>query len=446
MIVDTANREYIPIPREQLEPLWQKGLETMQSLQTPLGLIASDKTGRFHAIFGRDSLWSVLLALEAGSLLRGKAPDEQQAHALTETYVAWLRPLAETVLRGLAHLQGKRVNDVNEEQPGRIIHEYWEVVPERLITSRFPLVEGRYYGSLDATFLYVITVAKVFAFFEERAFLEELWPSIEAALQWMLEWSDLDQDGLVEYSRRNPDGLGLLNQAWKDSTEAVWSKGLPVPAPPIAWIELQGYAWLAYLSYLQLAKQLGSLAPSMLQEIQYRVKRLSQGQRCFWLEDEQFPAIALDGHKRSIRAVSSNPGHLLWCGSVDQDEANKIHQRLMQPDMFTPWGLRTVSDRASFYNPLHYHSGSVWPFDNAVTVIGLCRYGFGTDAQRIAHAVLQALTAFGTPVEVYSVHPSRWIRSPHIMQEWVLADYFYASEMQAWTAAAMLYLTRLLMR
>jgi glycogen debranching enzyme len=443
MIVDTANQE--PISREQLEDLWQKGHQTLQSLQSPLGLTASDKAGRFHALFGRDSLWSVLLALEAGSLLQSKTTNEQQAHALSETYVAWLRQLSETVLRGLVHLQGKRVNDVNEEQPGRIIHEYWEVVPERLIARRFPLVDGRYYGSFDATFLYVITVAKVFAFFEEQAFLEELWPSIEAALQWMLEWSDLDQDGLVEYSRRNPNGLGLLNQAWKDSAEAVWSKGLPVPASPIAWIEFQGYAWLAYQSYLQLAKQRGSLTPSILREIQHRVKRLSQGQHRFWLEDEHFPAIALDGHKHPIRAVSSNPGHLLWCGSVDQDEANKIHQRLMLPDMFTPWGLRTASDRASFYNPLHYHSGSVWPFDNAVTVIGLHRYGFDADARHIARAVLQALIAFGTPVEVYSVYPSHWIRSPRIMQEWVLADYFYASEMQAWTAAAILYLTRILM-
>lgn len=432
--------------------LWQKGLRALQSLQTPLGIAASGQNDQFHTIFGRDSCWSVLLALEAGRL-QGGARGLKHAHADAinraptmqdeSSFYEWLHDLAVCVLRGLADLQGKVVNDVNEEQPGRIVHEYWNPVPQRMINARWPVIDGRYYGAFDTTFLYLVTVAQVVELFDDQALLEELWTSVDAAFRWMLDWSDLDRDGLVEYAKRNPEGIGLANQVWKDSGEAIASLAQEPVVHPLAWVEVQGYAWAAYAAYNDMAKKRGSLDHSLQQEIQHRMARLQEGLQRFWLDGEQFPAIALDGEKRPIPAISSNPGHLLWSGCLSRMQAEAICKRLMSPDILTPWGLRTLSERAYYYNPLSYHCGAIWPFDNAVAAIGMLRCGFETGARDIAGRVLRAMLAFDDPVELYTVQPSRWIRSHRIEQEWFLADYFYACSVQAWTAAAILYMASL---
>lgn len=435
--------------RETLSLLFHQATSDLQSLQTPLGITASGQNDHFHAIFGRDSLWSLLLSLEAGHLLRGAKQTEEPGRAsLLERvadYDTWLHELAATVLRGLASLQGHVVNDTNEEQPGRIVHEYWNPLPQHLIANNWPLIEGRYYGSFDATFLYVTAVAQVFTYFQETALLEELWPSVEAALSWMLAWSDLDQDGLVEYQRRNPEGRGLVNQVWKDSTESVQPRHHEPLQYPLAWVELQGYAWAAYTSYLELAKRRQCLDPLLHQQILLRMKGLQEGLRCFWLADEQFPAIALDGHKRPIQAVSSNPGHLLWSGILGGEQAAYISQRLMQPDLCTTWGIRTLSDQAYYYNPSLYQCGTIWPFDNAIAAVGLQRYGYHTEAARIAQGILRAIQAMQSPVELYMVLGSSSIRWPKIDYPWILLDYAQACNVQAWTSAGIIYLTSLLL-
>ena len=440
----------LALDSEVLHTFWHNALAVLQSLQTPLGVTASGRDDQFHAIFGRDSLWTVLLALEAGRLLQATKMQDEKIYtpslAYPVDYHTWLHELAATVLRGLASLQGRVVNDFNEEQPGRIIHEYWDPVPQRMIVARWPVViNGRYYGAFDSTFLFVITAAQVDAYFHDEALLEELWPHIDAALHWMLDWSDLDQDGLVEYSRRNPEGIGLANEVWKDSAEAVQPREHEPLRHPLAWIELQGYAWAAYASYIELAEKRQRLDPALYREIQQRIEGLQQGLQRFWLANEQYPAIALDGRKQPIQAVSSNPGHLLWSGILNKEQAEQVGQRLMRPDLLTPWGVRTLSDQAYYYNPFMYHCGAVWPFDNAVITVGLQRYGFNVEARSIAQRILQAMHATNDPVELYMVLPSLWIRSPQIQQEWVLVDYFYASSIQAWTAAAILYLASLLL-
>ena len=439
----------LALDSEVLRTFWHNALAALQSLQTPLGVMASGQDDHFHAIFGRDSLWTVLLALEAGRLLRATEMQDESIStpslAHPADYYTWLHELAVTVLRGLAGLQGKVVNDVNEEQPGRIIHEYWDPVPQGMIAARWPVINGRYYGAFDATFLYLSTLAQVVEFFDDRALLEELWPGAEAAFHWMLDWSDLDEDGLVEYAKRNPEGIGLANQSWKDSAESIQPRDHQLIRYPVAWVEVQGYAWGAYAAYSRLAKKRERLGHSLHQEIQQRVVRLLEGLRRFWLDEEQFLAIALDGEKKPIRAVSSNPGHLLWSGCLEKAQAEHICKRLMLPDMLTPWGLRTLSDQAYYYNPLMYHCGAIWPFDNAVAAVGMWRYGFKTEARTIAERVLQAMLAFDDPVELYTVQPSRWLRWPRIESEWFLAQYVYACNVQAWTAAAMLYLASLLL-
>ena len=366
-------RNDLALESEVLRKLWQKGLHDLQSLQTPLGITASGQNDQFHAIFGRDSLWTVLLALEAGRFQRQSAQPGDAA--LSSSFASWLHDLSATVLRGLTGLQGAVVNDVNEEQPGRIVHEYWDPVPQRMIAARWPVADGqgRYYGAFDATFLYLVTIAQVVAFFDDQALIEELWPGIDAAFHWMLHWSDLDQDGRVEYARRNAEGIGLANQVWKDSGESIRSHHHHPVIHPVAWVEVQGYAWAAYAAYRELAKRHQSLDHTHEQEIEQRMARLQLGLQSFWLEEEQFPAIALDGKKEPVPAISSNPGHLLWSGCPEKKEAARICRRLMLPDMLTPWGIRTLSQHAYYYNPTTYHCGAVWPFDNAVIASGLLR-------------------------------------------------------------------------
>lgn len=425
--------------------LWSQALTTLQSLQSPLGITASGPDDQFHAIFGRDSLWTVLLALEAVSLLQAAEQRTGKINIDIAAYRQWLHTLSATVLRGLAQLQGQVVNDINEEQPGRIVHEYWNPIPERMRIAHWPVLERGYYGAFDATFLYLITLAQVDAYFDDAPLLEELWPHAEAIRQWMFAWSDLDQDGRVEYKKRNPEGIGLDNQVWKDSGESVRAPNHQPLVHPLAWVEVQGYAWAAYAAYMKLAKKLHRLEPTLEQTISQRMEQIQSGLQAFWMEKEHVPAMALDGNKQQIPVVATNAGHLLWSQCVKQNEAEQICQRLMRPDILTPWGLRTLSDTAYYYNPLMYHCGAIWPFDNAVVTIGLQHYGFQQEARCIAEAVLRALLAFEQPVELYTVQPSRWIRSHRIEQEWFLADYFYACTVQAWTAAAVLYFTAMLM-
>ncbi len=410
------------------------GQKFLESLRTPLGITASSAAGGFHAIFGRDSLWSLILMLEAAQL----RPEDQH-------YRAWVHEVATTILRGMAHLQGKVENDYNEEQPGKIIHEYWGDHPaEHLTRASWPMTDGRYYGTVDATFLYLVCMRHFHEVFRDQALLDELWPSIQAAVGWALHYSDLDNDGLVEYKRRNPQQLGLINQVWKDSGDAVLLPGdLPVEHP-IAWVEIQGYALAAYSSMLTFYQERAELTPAINVQLTERMKALHSGLQRFWMEDEECFTIALDKNKEMVKAVSSNTGHLLWSKAIDGEQARKVATRLTQPDMLTDWGLRTLSQNSYHYNPLMYHRGTIWPFDNAITAIGLRHYGYHAQAQRIATAVMRAVDTFTLPMELYCVIPAKWIRDPHIDREWLLADYPQSASVQAWTAAAMLYFTALL--
>ena len=428
--------------RDVLVTFWQKALETLQTLQNPSGLMASGQSDHFHAIFGRDSLWTVQLALKAARRLAASKTPVGGAYA---SYYDWLHGLASSVLRGLAQLQGQVVNDANEEQPGRIVHEYWEPVPPHMVHAHWPVVDGngRYYGAFDATFLYVSTAAQVDAYFDDRPLLEELWPHIHAALLWMLHWSDLDQDGLVEYARRNPDGYGLPHQVWKDSGDSIQAPDDRSLNHPVAWIEVQGYAIDAYAAYIALATKLERLDADLQRQIEQRLDGLRRKLALFWMQQENVPAMALDAQKQQIPLVSSNLGHLLWSQAVDEQQARQISERLLRPDMLTPWGVRTLSDQAYCYDPFNYHRGTVWPFDNAVIAAGMESYGFDEQARSIAQSVLRALATIDSAVELYMVLPSQVIRAPRIQSPWALVDYRQACSVQAWTAAAILYMVSL---
>lgn len=398
----------------------------LDELQTPNGLRASSAAGRYHALFGRDTLWSVMLALEAARL---RPADRELAR--------WTAQLAARSLSALAAVQGTRQDDVTEEQPGKIVHEYWVEPPAHLVQAEWPMRDGRYYGSADGTYLFLMTAATIWEQVEGgRDLIEGLWDHALAALHWALDWGDVDGDGLMEVQPRQPRGLGLRHQIWKDSSDALLTPEGALPPPPVAWVELQGYAIAAFRGMAAILRARRE-EPSLQRELERRIVRIGEQLERFWLPDEDCPAMALSREKTPFPLVSSNVGHLLWCDALQAARAETTARRLMRSDLLTAWGLRTLSARSAAFDPCSYHRGSVWPFDNAIAAGALWRMGRHDDARLIGRRVLDALGRFGTPVELYCVLPGTWIRAPEVDGE-VLARYGGACDVQAWSAAAVL--------
>ncbi|MBE3564487.1 MAG: hypothetical protein IMW90_02040 [Thermogemmatispora sp.] len=404
----------------------ERGRAWLDELQTPTGLHASSAADHYHALFGRDTLWSVLLVLEAARL---RPTDRALA--------SWVGEFAARGLRALAATQGTSERDENEEQPGKIIHEYWPE-PRRWPEGEWPLWEGRYYGSVDATYLFLIAAATVWQQVEGgRQLVEQLWPHVLAALDWALKYGDVDDDGLIEVMPRQPRGLGLRNQVWKDSNDALLLEDGAPPKPPVAWIELQGYALAAFREMRPLLQAAGAEA-TLLRELEERIERLRKGLPRFWLPTEHCPAMALSPEKQAIPLVASNMGHLLWCAALEEPYASQTAERLLQPDLLTPWGIRTLSRTSYAFDPYSYHRGTVWPFDNAIIASALWRMGRHSQALIISRRLLEALALFDSPVELYCVLPPEWILTPTTGGAEVLAVYTRACKVQAWTAAALM--------
>jgi glycogen debranching enzyme len=292
------------------------------------------------------------------------------------------RPARET-LRFLARYQGTEVDDWRDEQPGKILHE----VRRGELAGAGIVPHTPYYGSVDATPWFLIVFAQHLRWTGDRAFAEELLPAAEAALRWIDTYGDLDGDGFVEYLCRSPGGM--RNQGWKDSNDAVVHADGRLAEPPIALAEVQGYVYLAKERMADVYEALGQRehARELLAQAEELRRRFNGA---FWMEDERYFAMALDADKRQVRTVTSNPGHGLYCGIVDEDKAVALAKRLLAPDMFSGWGVRTMSKSAVAYNPMSYHNGSVWPHDNALIAAGLKRYGFVRATNRVATALFDA--------------------------------------------------------
>jgi glycogen debranching enzyme len=370
--------------------LRRAGLEALRQLHSARGYDASDgASGLYPALYGRDSLWVVLLLAESLALV----PDADVREELAQT--------GPTVLRSLAALQGERVDESIEEQPGRIPHEYHPTSPSaHAVDMRLPLVAGRSYGGFDETFLFVLAYDALVRTAADEALAGELWPYVERALTWIAGDADPDGDGLFEYLRRNP--ANLLNEVWKDSFDAATHTGFDVPPQPLAWIEVQAYGWRA----MSLAERWSSDRndPVAAQAWRGRADATAAAtERALWLGDEDGYAIAVDGHKEPIRMVASNPGHALWAGAVPDEHVAPLVARMLQPDLMSPYGLRTLSARSPYYAPFAYHRGAVWPFDNAVFTLGLVRHGRHAPAVDSAIRVISALDRIASPVECYAV-------------------------------------------
>ena len=317
----------------------------------------------FMALFGRDSLLT-------SHMMMPYAPD-----------------LSMGTLRTLARRQGRRYNPMTEEQPGRILHEVRLGVDESLA-----LGGGRiYFGSVDATPLFVVLAGEALRWGVGTAVLRELKPAVDAAVAWILGDGDLDGDGFVEY-RRSSD-RGLLNQGWKDSTDSMSHRSGAEARAPIALAEVQGYCYAALLAAADLGEALGGGRDP--EELRARAAALKERfHDAFWTPDLECYAMGLDADKRRLDVVSSNIGHCLWSGIVDDDHAEAVVARLMADDMFTGFGLRTLSAESARYNPISYHNGSVWPHDSVIAAAGMHRYGRRAEALRLVRGLLDALEAF----------------------------------------------------
>jgi glycogen debranching enzyme len=362
----------------------------------------------FMTLFGRDSLLSAWMALLVD-------PE-----------------LALGTLQTLARFQGQEVKPYNEEEPGRILHEmrFGEA-------SSLSLGGGTiYYGTADATPLFVMLLGELRRWGLAREAVDELLPHADRAIDWIENFGDRDCDGYVEYQRTSD--RGLRNQGWKDSADAVRFADGRLADPPIALAEVQGYTYGAYLARAFFAAEQGDAARSS--ELRTRAAALKAAfNRDFWLEDKGWVAMGLDRDKRPIDALTSNMGHCLWTGILDADKADAVARKLLGPDLFSGWGVRTLGASMIGYNPISYQCGSVWPHDNAIVAAGLMRYGYVREAQRIIMAVLDAaIDQGGRLPELYS--------GLERMELPLVVSYPGSGSPQAWAAASPLLMLRTLLR
>ncbi|MEW5849618.1 MAG: amylo-alpha-1,6-glucosidase [Myxococcota bacterium] len=303
---------------------------------------------------------------------------------LTALQTLWLEPdMARGVLAHLAATQAKEPDPERDAEPGKIVHETRG--GEMAALREIPF--GLYYGTVDATPLFVVLAGAYHDRTHDDAFLRALWPNILAALHWVDTYGDRDGDGFVEYARRS--ATGLVQQGWKDSNDSVFHLDGALADAPIALCEVQGYVYQARVAAARLAAALGEheRATQLARQAEELRRRFEE---VFWCEELDTYALALDGNKRPCRVRTSNAGHCLWSGIASAERAARVGATLLSDHSFSGWGVRTVSSKESRYNPMSYHNGSIWPHDNAIIAAGLARYGMSGHVLRILEALFEA--------------------------------------------------------
>lgn len=282
-------------------------------------------------------------------------------------------------LRALAELQGTGVDAFREEQPGKIVHE----VRYGDLARSGQIPHTRYYGSIDATPLFVMTAARHWLWHRDDALLDTLLPHIWRAFEWMETYGNLDRQGYITYSGVAADAAHISQQGWKDSGDSLhFADGRDVTGP-IALVEVQGYAYAAYAWLADVLELRGET--DRIDELRAKAERIRRAiERDFWMDNAGCYAQALDGEGRQVDSVSSNGGHLLFCGVPSPERAARVAERFGQPDMNDGWGLRTLSRRMATFNPMSYHNGSIWPHDMSITMAGLAAYGCHDEAATLA--------------------------------------------------------------
>ncbi|WP_433344331.1 amylo-alpha-1,6-glucosidase [Micromonospora sp. CA-111912] len=360
----------------------------------------------FMTMFGRDSILTCLQAMPF-------APE-----------------LSRTTLRLLGSLQGTRFDDFRDEDPGRILHElrYGE-------TAAFEeQPHSPYYGSVDATPLFVVLLDEYERWSGDVALVKELEQECRAALRWIDNYADLVGNGYIWYERRNTD-TGLENQCWKDSWDSISYRDGTLPPFPRATCEVQGYAYDAKVRAARMAREFWD-DPAFAEQLEREAAQLKERfNRDWWVEDGEYFALALDPDGRPADVLSSNIGHLLWSGIVDHDRAEKLAEHLVGPRLFSGWGVRTLAEGEARYNPIGYHNGTIWPFDNSFIAWGLRRYGFAEEAATIADGILAAASYFdGRLPEAFGGYHRELTKFP--------VEYPTACSPQAWSTGTPMLLLR----
>jgi glycogen debranching enzyme len=360
----------------------------------------------FMTMFGRDSIFTCLQALP------------------------FTPELAATTLRALGEWQGIAVDDFRDEDPGRILHEmrYGEM------TAFEERPHSPYYGCADATALYVVLMDEYERWTGDTRLVRDLEFEARRALNWIDEYADLQQNGYVSYKRRN-EATGLENQCWKDSWDSISYRDGRLPGFPRATCELQGYAYDAKMRGARLARLVWR-DPAFANRLEKKAADLKRRfNRDFWVAKGEYFALALDQDGNQVDSLTSNNGHLLWSGIVDRSKAKAVAGHLLGPRLFSGWGVRTLAEGEGRYNPIGYHVGTVWPFDNSFIAWGLRRYGFKHEAARIAAGILDAAEFFdGRLPEAFGGYERSLTKYP--------VQYPTACSPQAWSTGTPLLLLR----
>lgn len=362
----------------------------------------------FMAIFGRDSILSAIQTkIVAPELMVG-------------------------TLDTLAIFQATEVDPFRESEPGKIPHEIRE--GELSLFNEIP--HSHYYGTVDATPLFLILLCEAEKWTGDHEMVRRLLPAAEAALTWIDHFGDSDGDGFVEYGS---DGETLRNQCWKDSNDSISFADGTLANGPIAVAEVQGYVYNAKIGMSGLFAELGEVnrSESLRAEADELKRRFNDA---FWMPDEGYYAVALDGQKKQVDSITSNVGHCLWSGIIDSDRASSVVERLIAPDMFTGWGVRTLSSKMGRYHPISYHNGSVWPHDTSIVAAGLARYGFYNESEKIIAGLIDAASAMPghRPPELFAGYTRGNSQFP--------VPYPSANAPQAWAAGAIVYSLETLLR
>ena len=354
---------------EEFYRCYRQAIEDMAALRLPIA-------GTDHTVF-----------VPAAGLPWFMAPFGRDSLIVSLQNIVIYPEFARGALDVLGRWQAKERDDYRDAEPGKIMHElrYGELAHFKLIPHT------PYYGTADATPLYLITLHAAWRATGDRALLEQYIDVAEGCLSWIDEWGDRDGDGFQEYQTRSP--VGYENMSWKDAGDSMsYADGTPVKGPK-AVCELQGYVYDAWLRMAEVFDELGK--PDRAAALRDKAATMfARFNEAFWDEDSGFYAFMLDGEKRKVLSVASNPGHLLWSGIVPPDRAARLVARLMAPDMNSGWGIRTLSAAHPAFNPYSYQNGSVWPHDNSLIALGMKRYGFAREVGQIARDISGAASHF----------------------------------------------------
>ena len=396
---------------EEFYRLFRQALEDMAALRLPIA-------GTDHLVF-----------LPAAGLPWFVAPFGRDSLIVSIQNTLIYPEFARGALDILGSLQAKEMDPYRDAEPGKILHEmrYGELAHLKLIPHT------PYYGTADATPLYLITLHAAWRATGDRALLERHLETAEGCLSWIDNYGDRDGDGFQEYQTRSP--VGYENMSWKDSSDCVVYPDGSLVRGPKALCELQGYVYNAWICMAEVFDALGK--PERANALRAKASALfDRFNQAFWDEELGFYAYALDGEKKKVLTIASNAGHCLWSGIAPPERAKKVVERLMAPDMWTGWGIRTLSNNNPAFNPYNYQTGSVWPHDNAIIALGFKSYGFSAEAARIAHDISVAASHFPSNQlpELYTAFERDETNFP--------VQYVGANVPQAWAAGSAFMLTQ----